>query len=516
MTILLTTPVLLVTALAASAAPAPPATPLEPGVSLTVYSSADPAGFDPQQFIAQQRAGSNPNWAWQVPGFGVVKEQRNVTLKGGAEALRFADVAAFIDPTTVSFVDLTDPQTSVFEQNFEFDLVSPEKLLEKYLDKEVHLVRFDGDQRAVYSGTLLSAVGGQLVLRGGKDGAGGLQMIPQEGTQISLGELPGGLITKPTLVWKINGGSAGDHLVRTTYQTGGITWKSDYNLVLSDDESSADVAAWVTLLNVSGAAYPNATLKLVAGEVQRIQSRQPSRALRAAAPALASMADGGFEEKSFFEYHLYTLPRKTDILANTTQQITLFPTASGVPVQKELLFDGASNFATWGYGGEPYLDRAMGATSEGKTEVFIKFVNDEKSKLGKPLPRGKVRLYKQDDADGTLEFLGEDLIDHTPRNEKVRIRVGKSFDVVGERKQTDFTVDTARRTMTETFRIEIRNRKDVPQKVVVREYLFRWAGWEIVKSSQEFRKVDARTIEFDVEPKADGTAVVEYTVKYTW
>ena len=488
-----------------------------PGVSVTVYSTEETAGFDPQQFIAQQRLGSNPAFAWQVPGFGIVKEVRKVSLAEGAQALRFTDVAAFIDPTTVSFVDLSDPKTSVLEQNFEFDLVSPQKLLERYIDQQVTLVRFDGDSRTEYAGTLLAANGGQLVL---KAADGGIQMIPHEGTQIALGQLPGGLITRPTLVWKLANASPGEHTVRTTYQTSGITWKADYNLVLADDEKTADMAAWVTLLNVSGAAYPDATLKLVAGDVQRIQP-QP-KFMRGRAPgAPASMAaDAGFEEKSFFEYHLYTLPRKTDILANTTQQITLFPTAAGVPVQKELLFVGAPEFVGWTYAGEPYADRNLGATGSGngesKAEVFIKFVNDQQSRLGRPLPKGKVRLYKQDDADGTLEFLGEDLIDHTPRNEKVSIRVGKAFDVVGERKQTDFTIDTGRRIITESFRIEVRNRKDAPQRVVVREILYRWSSWQISKKSQDFVKQDARTIDFNVDVPANGTSVVEYTVTYTW
>jgi len=484
-----------------------------PGVSLTVYSSADPAGFDPQQFIAQQRMGFNPSLAWQVPGFGVVKEVRPVTLVAGPQSVRFTDVAAFIDPTTVSFVDLTDPATAVLEQNFEFDLVSPQKLLERYIDRQVLLVRFDGDQKTNLQGTLLAANGGQLVLR--TDG-GTIQMISQDGTQISFGELPGGLITRPTLVWKLNGATAGEHLVRTTYQTSGITWKADYNLVLADDEKSADIAAWVTLLNVSGAAFTDANLKLVAGDVQRVEQPKMMRGRGGAAPASMAMEAGGFEEKSFFEYHLYTLPRKTDVLANTTQQITLFPTATGIPVQKELLFVGTPSFADWGFSGDPFTDRELGATTQGKAEVFINFVNDEGSGLGRPLPRGKIRLYKQDDADGTLEFLGEDLIDHTPRNEKVRIRVGKAFDVVGERKQMDFTIDSARRTMIESVRFEIRNRKNAPQRVVVRDYLFRWSTWQITKASHEHTKRDARTIDFVVEVPADGTSVIEYTVTYTW
>ncbi len=490
-----------------------PAVKAKPGISLTVYSSADPAGFDAQQFIAQQRQGGNPGAAWQVPGFGVVKEVRAVPIEKGFHVLRFTDVAAFIDPTTVSFVDLTDPATAVVEQNFEFDLVSPEKLLERYTDRVISIDRVIGDREERVTGTLLSARNGQLLLQTIE----GLQMIPQQNARVIFSDLPGGLITRPTLVWKLNGESAGEHLVRTTYQTAGLTWKSDYNLVLSDDERSADLAAWVTLLNLSGAAYQNANLKLVAGDVQRIVPQLLMRGMAAPRSAMAEAAGSeGFEEKSFFEYHLYTLPRATDVLANATQQITLFPTARGVPIDKVLLFEGTSAYAGWGYAGEPYVDRGMGAVSNPKIDVILRLRNDEASRLGRPLPKGKVRVYKQDDADGTLEFVGEDLIDHTARNEKVSIKVGQSFDVVGERTQTDFTIDTGRRVMTESFKVELRNRKTVPQKVLVREHLFRWAGWEITAKNTEFVKKDARTIEFEVDVPADGVRTVEYTVRYIW
>ncbi|MFQ5412496.1 MAG: DUF4139 domain-containing protein, partial [Phycisphaerae bacterium] len=267
------------------------------GPAVTVYSSADPAGFDPQQFIAQQRRGNDPSYAWQVPGFGVIKEVRDVKLDAGRNELRFTDVAQFIDPTTVSFTDLSDPDgTAVHEQNFQFDLVSPQKLLQRYIDREI---RVDS-----VTGKLLSANQGKLVLQTPE----GLRIVKQDG-QIELGDLPGGLITRPTLVWKVEAGKAGDHTIRTTYQTGGITWRSDYNLVLNQADTRADLGAWVTLMNLSGAAYENARLKLIAGDVQRIQPR-PLRRIYAGqrSAGMASAEKLGFEEKAFFEYHLYTLP----------------------------------------------------------------------------------------------------------------------------------------------------------------------------------------------------------------
>lgn len=497
----------------AAPAPAPNDGDPAPGVSVTVYSSADPAGFDVQQFVAQQRSGNNPGFAWQVPGFGVVKEVRKVTIEPEQTTLRFTDVAAFIDPTTVSFLDLNDPTTSVLEQNFEFDLVSPEKLLDRFIDRAVRLTRFNGEARDDTIGVLLAANGGQLVVQVGDS----IRMIPQQGTQVVLDALPGGLITRPTLVWKLANATPGEHLIRTTYQTSGITWKADYNLVLSDDERSADLAAWVTLLNLSGAGYPDASLKLIAGDVQRVQPQPPpGRMYRGAPMEMALAADAGFEEKSFFEYHLYTLPRRTDILANSSQQITLFPTARGVPVEKVLVLDSLSGYSGLGWGNEPYFDRGMGATAAGRFDVMIRFTNSEASGLGRPLPRGKIRVYKQDDADGTLEFIGEDLIDHTPRNEKVKIRVGRAFDLVAERTQVDFSLDTARRTMSETIRINLRNRKDVAQTVLVREQLFRWSTSEVVRATPEAKRVDARTLEWEMELPADGSSVIEYTVRYTW
>lgn len=487
----------------------------EEGPAVTVYSSADPAGFDPQQFIAQQRQGYNPMFAWQVPGFGVVKEVRKVKLDAGTNELRFTDVAQFIDPTTVSFLDLTTPDgTSVLEQNFQFDLVSPDKVMEKYIDREIAVVLTHGDVSETVKGTLLSATQGQLVLQTDE----GVRILSGQGQQVQLGELPGGLITRPTLVWKLNANEGGEHSVRTTYQTGGITWRADYNMLINAEDTKADVGAWVTLMNLSGAAYKNARLKLIAGDVQRIAPKDAMYAMNRAgrAEALAMDQAPGFEEKSFFEYHLYTLPRRTDIQSNTTQQITLFPTARDVAVEKVLVYYGLPSGAYWSFTAQPNLDRGLGNQSNPKVDVYVRFKNDKASNMGMPLPKGKVRVYKKDDADGTLEFIGEDLIDHTPKDEKVLIKLGQSFDVVGERTQTDFTMDSGRKTMTESFRIQIRNHKNAEQKVIIKENLYRWTTWEITKSSDEYKKIDARTVYFEVVVPADGEKTVDYTVRYTW
>jgi len=491
-------------------------TDTDEGVAVTIYSSADPAGFDPQHFIAQQRQGYNPMFAWQVPGFGVVKEVRKVRLDAGTNELRFTDVAQFIDPTTVSFTDLADQDaTAVLEQNFEFDLVNTQKLYEKYIDREVGLEVTQKDKTIVVTGKVLAVSGGMFILQT----PDGLEFVSQSSSRVKLPPLPlDGLVTKPTLVWKLHAAKGGERPIRTTYQTNGITWRSDYNLILNETDTKADLGAWVTLMNLSGAAYNNAGLKLIAGDVQRIQP-QPEMRYSGRAGRLMAKAeplDLGFEEKSFFEYHLYTLPRKTDILANATQQITLFPTARDVRIEKVLVYYGLPQAARWRFVASPAQDRNLGNQSNPKVDVYVRFKNDKKSNLGMPLPKGKVRTYKRDEADGTLEFIGEDLIDHTAKNEKVLIKLGQAFDVVGERTQTDFDIDTRAHVMTDSYRIQIRNHKDEPVKVIIKENLFRWTTWEITKSSDEYEKVDARTIHFTINVPANGKKTVTYTVRYTW
>ncbi len=244
---------------------AKPADKPREGVSITVYSSADPAGFNPQQFIQQQRMSGQDN-VWGVPGYGVIKVVRKVAVPKGVGELAFTDVAAWIDPTTVSFNDLDDAKTTVLEQNFQFDLVSPSKLMEKFLGREISLAVAMGEGVSNVRGTLLSANQGSVVLQTVE----GVKIVPMAGAQLQLGELPGGLLTKPTLVWKLASETGGEHLVRTTYQTAGMTWRSDYNIVINGSDTRGDITAWVTLMNLSGASYEGAELKLVAGDVHKV------------------------------------------------------------------------------------------------------------------------------------------------------------------------------------------------------------------------------------------------------
>ena len=481
--------------------------PASGGVSLTVYSSADPVGFDPRQFLEQQQSG----WGMVagVPGFGLVRDTRTLDMPSGSGSIAFTDVAAFIDPTTVSFNDLTEPGTAVLDQRFEFDLVSADKLLQRYVDRPVHaLVDMQGGPLKV-SGTLLAARGGSLVIQNDK----GVEMVPQGSAAVTLGELPGGLRTRPTLLWNLSSPKGGAHQVRIGYQTGGLTWRADYNVTLDTANTKADLSAWVTLLNVCGRSFEGARLKLIAGDVQRVQP-QPMLRRGMEMAAMAMDKAGGFEEKAFGEYHLYTLPRPIDVPQNASEQVALFPSVTGIPVQKLLVYEGAP--MGWSGGPQPIDAREFGQMAQSKVGVFVRLVNDKASNLGMPLPAGKMRVFQRDEADGSLEFVGEDVIGHTPRDEKVLIKLGSAFDVVGERTQTDFKIDHARRTMTETFRIQIRNRKDQPVTVLVREHLYRWSNWAIPASSVPFEKLDAGSVQFAVDAAPNAVQTLTYTVQYTW
>jgi hypothetical protein len=401
------------------------------------------------------------------------------------------------------------------EQNFQFDLVSTDKLLQKYVDRDITVEQTRGDSVESFDGTLLSTSGG-LVLRM-PDGS--VRALPHN-SGVKLPSLPGGLITRPTLVWDVAAKKGGEHLTRVAYQTGGITWWADYNLTYAEGNDAnsckVDVGAWVSILNQSGASYPDARLKLIAGDVHRAPAA-PAVAYKRQAMAAAEARDevAGFQEKAFFEYHLYTLGRRSSLPDNSTKQIELFPQVDRVPCEKTLVYYGQDEFY-WGYGGSPYTDRSYGITGNKKVDTYLSLKNSKENGMGVPLPAGRVRVSKLDTADDSLEFIGEDRIDHTPRNETVLLKLGSAFDVVGERRQVDFQIDTGRKTITEDIEVKIRNRKEEPVRVIVKENLYRWTNWKIASSSHSFEKQDARTIHIPVTVAADKEAVVRYTVKYSW
>lgn len=442
---------------------------------------------------------------------GLIKEVRPFALKTGVSELRVEDVAALIDPTSVHFKSLTAPDAvTVLEQDFRYDLASPDTILNRYLGREIELERVsgrDGDKKETIKGVLLSNAGGRVLQSGGKI------LINPAGAPV-LPELPEGLLTKPTLVWKLSASKGGEHQGEISYMTSGMSWSADYVLVVDKDDAKGDLTAWTTVTNNSGATYKDAKLKLVAGDVHRAPAPRAYAAMGGFAGAKMMAREENMTEKTFFEYHLYTLTRPTTLAENSSKQVEM-ASAAGVPIRKLYVYDGAQGIS-WNYFGDSgYWDPNYGLQSGKKVSVFLEFQNKKSEGLGIPLPKGRVRVYKKDD-DGSLQFAGEDAIDHTPKDEKVRVKMGEAFDVVGERKRTDFSSDEKKRRFEETFEIRLRNHKDADATVTVVEHLYRWTNWKIVGSSAKYEKKDAQTVEFAVPVPKDGEAVVTYTVKYSW
>ena len=480
--------------------------------ALTIYSTSAP-GAVPADLYRPVPGQPNYYTGQNVPGYAVVRQERSVDVERGSNRLNFTDVAAYIDPTTVTFESLTAPTgTRVIEQSFQFDLVSTEKLMERYIDQVVSVDQLAGDGVAQVTGRLLSAQGG-LVLRSDD---GQIHAVTNY-QNVHFPSLPGGLITRPTLVWDVLAERAGRENTRISYQTAGITWWADYNLTFNAGRDAnngfLDVGAWVSILNRSGTSYADAKLKLIAGDVNR--APQPTPAFRRdVLLAEAQSAVAGFAEQSFFEFHLYTLGRATTIADNSTKQIELFPPVRRVPAKKLLVYYGA--LPGYGFSSEPAIDRDYGVPTNTKVDVYLEFENRQPVGLGIPLPAGRIRVSQLDSTDDTLEFIGEDIIDHTPKDETVLVKLGSAFDVVGERRQIDFQVDTRARQMEETIEVHVRNHKEEAVEVLVRETLFRWATNDVVEASHRYERQDARTVEFPVQIARDGEAVVRYRVRYNW
>lgn len=493
---------LLVTAIAMSLNAASAAN--EADYALTIYSSAQPG---------QINVNALANYGAQgLPGYALVRDRRTMAVPKGRGEVRFTDVAKLIDPTTVSFISLSDPDgTRVLEQNFQFDLVSAEKLMDRYIGQRIVVERTVGNQSELVAGTLLGTQGALLM----QLDSGEVSSL-QSYDSVRFPSLPGGLITRPTLVWLTDSARGGDQDAQVAYQSRGLTWWADYNVILKEDATgcSMDLAAWVTIVNQSGGSYPQAKLKLVAGEVNRAPAAPAQSLRKMEVMSTAIMDEGGFQESQLFEYHLYTLGRRSDLPDNSTKQLELFPSSSGVSCNKQLVFT-ASPYAYPMWGGAPNMDQNLGATHKGQVGAYLEFANKAENQMGMPLPAGRVRV-NQASVDGSLEFIGEDVIAHTPRNETLRIKLGNSFDIVGERKQVDFKLDTTGKTLDETFEIEVRNRKTMTANVIVRDYFYRWSTWELLQSTHKGNKRDQQTMDFPVQIPADGTAKVRYTVRYRW
>jgi len=458
----------------------------------------------------------------------LIREERSINLPKGFSSLVIPDIPATIDGSSLHFLSLTDPPAvRVLEQNYQYDLVHQGKLLEKYLGKDIDFIRLNEETKKEYTVT------GKLL-------ATGYQSLPHPGTsmpsysytggmvaeingkielnptgRVALPSLPEGLILKPQLEWLVSNSHEGEHKTEISYLAGQLSWICDYVALLNKDDSKLDLTGWVTLTNSCGTTFKNAGLKLVAGDVNLVR-QEFNRVMPMAKGMFAEEANAPqFKQSELFEYKLYTLQRHTDLRDNETKQIEL-TSGKDVTAKKNFVYDGlADQWQGW-YSNPSYRNQeSFGQQSNQKVGVYVTFRNDEKSGLGIPLPKGKVRVYKRDD-DGKEEFIGEDEIDHTPKDEEVKLYLGNAFDIVGERAQSDFKVLASGHMLEETIQIKLRNHKKVPVEIQVYEHPWRWSEWDITKSSAEYVKVDQSTIKFPVKVAKDEEKVVKYTIRYTW
>ena len=415
----------------------------------------------------------------------LVREVRPLTFEKGMQQFHFVDVASQIDPTSVHFKSLSSSNDiSILEQNFEYDLVGTDRLLQKYIDQQIQAQIREGD---AVSGTLLSSSSGDVIVQ---TDDGKIRAIKAANLEsIVFPALPNGLMTRPTLVWLLNAKKAGEQSCEISYLTTGISWHAEYVAVVNDKDTMLDLAGWVSVNNQSGAAYSDAKLKLVAGDVNRVSS-PPQREYKVMAMAMEADA-APFEERSFFEYHLYTMQRPATVKDKQVKQVSLFAPQTAA-VSKIYSYDGERN--------------------QKKVNVTLELENSKANGLGMPLPKGKVRVYKNDD-DGAQEFIGEDAIDHTPNDETIRLTMGNAFDIVGERVVKDVK-KMSKRSRQQTVEITLRNHKEENVTVKVIEHLY--GDWEFVGGTPKVVKKTAERVEFSVDVPADGEKTFEYTVLLTY
>jgi len=432
----------------------------DPGVSLTVYNS----------------------------DLALVKDTRVLVIEKGVHEIRFPSVAQRIDPTSVHFKVLEGPEAAVWEQNYRFDLASSSKILEKYLEKEVEVVGEDAD---LFAGKLVSFDGATLVLDQGRGKGPVVTLNREKVAYVRFPSLPSGLISRPTLVWTIGADREGERLIEVTYMTSSINWHAEYVGVVDAADESIDLAAWVSIDNRSGATYENAQLDLVAGDVHRVRETRRGMLDEAVFEAETPMMAKGapeFAEEALFEYYLYKLDTPATVADREIKQLTFFPSTI-VDVEKVFEFDR--------YKGED-------------VRALLEFDNSEEAGLGRALPAGKVRMYKEDSVKD-LQFIGEDRIDHTPKDEEIALYLGNAFDLKAEWKTTD-TRKITNRIHEEDYEVSLRNHKD--EGIVIRLVEHPWGFWEVMATSHEFEKIEANRIEFEIPVEPDGETVVNYTIRY--
>ena len=431
----------------------------------------------------------------------LVRDVRNVQLPRGTFDLRFMDIAATVNPATVHFRSLTEPsRLDVLEQNYEYDLLEPEKLLRKYIGRDVTLVRVvqkGGTTSQEEVKARLLSYNNAPVWRIGNEIVTGLNA-----DHIRFPELPGNLYSRPTLIWSLENGGAARHRIEASYLATKLAWNADYVLNVSRDDKLADVDGWVTLTNGSGTEFRHAKLQLVAGELNRVRQvfsrMEADMRMAPAAPAAQKMA-----EESFSDYHLYTLDRKTTINNNETKQVSMLE-ATGFPVRKRYIVDGQSfYYRNAQHPGSPIKD---------VVQVYYQFKNEQSAGLGMPMPAGVVRVYQADSKGGT-QFVGEDRIGHTPKDEMINLKIGNAFDVVSERKQIDFE-KIASNVYEVEYELVIRNHKSTAVTVEANEPI--GGTWRIIRSTHEYTKTDAWAAQFNLPVPADGTTTLRYRVRVTY
>jgi hypothetical protein len=432
----------------------------------------------------------------------LVRDVRSVQLPRGTFDLRFMDIAATVNPATVHIRSLTEPATlDVLEQNYEYDLLEPEKLLRKYVGRDVTIVRTvqrGGDTREEEVTAHLLSFNNGPVWRIGDEIVTGLRA-----DHIRFPELPNNLFSRPTLIWTLENGGATRHRVEASYLAQKLSWNADYVLTVARDDKAADLDGWVTLRNGSGTAFRNVKLQLVAGDLNRVKESIARGRFDEARRQLADAAAAPMAQESFSEYHLYTLGRKTTINNEQTKQVSMLG-GTGVPVVKRYIVDGHDFY---------YRNvQHPGAPIKDVVQVYYQFKNDEKAGLGVPMPAGTVRVY-QADSKGGLQFAGEDRIDHTPKDETVKLKIGNAFDVVCERNQIDFQKVAANVYEIE-YEIAVRNHKSTPITVEINEPI--GGTWRMLSSTHEWAKTAAWAAGFTVPVTENGVATLKYRVRVNY
>ena len=433
----------------------------------------------------------------------LVKDQRKVKLNSGANKLALRDVSAQIRPETALLRSLTQAGgLSILEQNFDFDLLTPQKLLEKYVGRTVTVVKTNPatGMETSEQAQVLSANNGVVMKIGDRIETG----IPG---RIVYSDVPANLRDRPTLVVQLNSKTAAEQNVELSYLTSGLGWKADYVAELSPSEDRLDLSGWVTLTNTSGTTYRNAKLQLVAGDVNRVPEMRPMvKTMRM--DAMAAEATAPMAEESLLEYHLYTLDRPTTIAENQTKQVALL-SSTAVPARKELVLRGEEYYYQ-----SSYFPNNGELGQKLKVGVFVEFDNKEASKLGMPLPKGVMRVYKKDSA-GNAQFVGEDNIDHTPKNEPVRLKLGNAFDVTADRKQTDFkrlpNPAKGNSAFESAYEIVLKNAKKERVTVTVQEPIP--ADWKMLKSSHPHEKANSNLATWKIDIPAEGKTTLTYRVQ---